>query len=252
MKASVRSEAHSELRDGSARTCVVSRARHDPDDLIRFVLDPDGRVTPDMRRRLPGRGVWVRADRASVALAVRKGAFARAFRQQVVVGEDLPTVVETLLLHSVRQALAIANKAGLALAGAFQVEGAIAKGKAAVLLQASDGSPAELGKMRQAFLRSTAGSQAPIVDFLDSVQIGLALGRTSVIHAALKPGAASAAFAARCQRLSIYRTGIAAAAASADDLTGAIAPDPCDEKTDEDETGGPGGPGNGPLAENGN
>lgn len=204
---------------GSTRTCIVMRAPLPREQLIRFVLDPEGRVTPDIRAKLPGRGVWVSASKDLVAQAVRKGAFARGFKKPVVVSPDLAEEVEALLLQDARQSLALANKAGLAMAGAFQVETALAKGQVAVLLHASDGSQAEAGKMRQALRRmpkgqargeergEPSGENAILIDFLSSGQIGLALGRTNVIHAALKPGAASEAFARRCARLQIYLTG---------------------------------------------
>lgn len=197
---------------GATRTCIVTRALLPREQLIRFVLDPDGRVTPDIRAKLPGRGVWVSASAELVAQAARKGAFARGFKKPVVVSPELAAEVEMLLLQDARQSLALANKAGLAMAGAFQVEGALAKGQVAVLLHASDGSQGEAGKMRQALRRMSKGEpgdepdgeNAVLIDFLASGQIGLALGRTNVIHAALKPGAASKAFVTRCARLQTY------------------------------------------------
>ena len=65
--------------------------------LIRFALGPDSVVVPDVAAKLPGRGAWVRADRASVAQAAKKGAFSRAFKQPVKTGDDLPAFTETLL-----------------------------------------------------------------------------------------------------------------------------------------------------------
>jgi len=203
---------------GSLRTCIVTRTRHEPDDMIRFVLDPAGSVIPDIKRKLPGRGVWTLARRAAVEEAVRKKAFARSFRQPVETPADLAGLVEQLLLRDALQSLAMANKAGLAVAGAFQVQEALSTGPVEVLLQAGDGSPSGLAKMRQAARRGAEGpdpgpqsaneaaAKPLIVDFLNSDQIGLALGRTNVIHAALKPGAASNAFAARFRRLASFRS----------------------------------------------
>ena len=64
------------------RTCVVTRRAGSPDDLIRFVLAPDGTVTPDLKRKLPGRGVWVTARRKEIAEAVKKRAFTRGFKAE--------------------------------------------------------------------------------------------------------------------------------------------------------------------------
>src|SRR5262245_4332364 len=60
------------------RRCIASGESANEADLIRFACGPGGVVTPDVAAKLPGRGAWVRADRASVARAVKQGAFARA------------------------------------------------------------------------------------------------------------------------------------------------------------------------------
>jgi predicted RNA-binding protein YlxR (DUF448 family) len=70
---------------GSLRRCVVTRKELAPDDLLRFVLDPSGAVVPDLARKLPGRGVWVTADKASVAQAVKANAFAKSLKRQATV-----------------------------------------------------------------------------------------------------------------------------------------------------------------------
>lgn len=192
---------------GSERTCVVTRQRQSPDEMIRFVLDPAGVVTPDIRRRLPGRGVWVSASEASVGEAARKGAFARAFKKQVTVPADLPSQVGELLERDLLQALSLANKAGLVAAGAFQVEEALEKGHTAILIHASDGGQDGGRKFRQLWRRfSDDGKEGYCLEFLNSEQIGLALGRPSVVHAALRRGAATAALMARALRLEAYRS----------------------------------------------
>jgi predicted RNA-binding protein YlxR (DUF448 family) len=62
--------------DNSARKTLAETARERRDivsgevmaeqKLVRFVASPDGVVTPDIARKLPGRGIWVAADRASI------------------------------------------------------------------------------------------------------------------------------------------------------------------------------------------
>ena len=175
--------------------------------MIRFVAGPDGAIVPDLRRKLPGRGVWVTAHRDTVSEAVRKNVFARGLKAPVKPDADLAQVVDTLLLEEARQSLAMANKAGLIVTGAFQVEKQIARGGVAALIHAADGS-AEGGRKIGQALRRKAGVAAddiPLIEFFDSNQLDLALGHTNVIHAALRQGAASEAFLARCQRLSQYR-----------------------------------------------
>jgi len=192
---------------GPERTCVVTRARLSPDEMIRFVAGPAGDVVPDIRRRLPGRGVWVSADAATVRQAVKGGSFARGLKTAVKAPENLAGDVDALLERDALQSLAMANKAGLVVLGAAKVEAQIARGDVVGLLQARDGGPDGGRKMAQALRRSLgeAAETVPIVDLFQSSQLDLALGRSNVIHAALRRGAASLAFLARCGRLARYR-----------------------------------------------
>ena len=64
--------------------------------LVRFVAGPGGLVVPDLARKLPGRGLWVAADRASVETAVKRGAFSRAAKAKLSAPADLADQVETL------------------------------------------------------------------------------------------------------------------------------------------------------------
>src|SRR2546423_5347801 len=119
-----------EADGGPLRQCAVSRARKPPEELIRFVAGPDGALVPDLARRLPGRGVWVDATREAVAVAVRKGAFARSLKRQISVPPDLPALVETLMASRLADALSIANKAGPVVSGFGRWEKLIPRGRA--------------------------------------------------------------------------------------------------------------------------
>ena len=144
-----------------------------------------------------------------------KQAFSRAFRARAEAPTSLAETVDALLERDALQALSIANKAGLVLAGAVKVDSAIEAGQVAALIQASDGAADGAAKRARA-LRANLGPAAEAVariDLFTSGQLDLALGRANVIHAALKHGAASSAFLARADRLRRYREGEAAAAA---------------------------------------
>ncbi|MEZ5854785.1 MAG: RNA-binding protein [Hyphomicrobiaceae bacterium] len=195
------------------RTCAVTREQHPVDELIRFVRDPDGVVVPDVANRLPGRGVWLKCDRAIVAKAARQGAFARSLKTPVVAGDDLPELVDTLIARRVVQSLALANKAGAVVACFTKVETVIAKGEAYILLHAAeakrDGVAKLDGKMRaisEAMADPEKGAKEPkiIVD-LTSAELSLALGRQNVVHAALRSGGAAKHFLTEARRLSRYR-----------------------------------------------
>ena len=122
-------DCEGEADSGPLRLCAVSRAHKPPEELIRFVAGPDGAIVPDLARRLPGRGVWVDATRQAVAAAVRQKAFARSLKRQVSVPADLADLVERLMARRLAEALSIANKAGLVVAGFAKVEELIAAGE---------------------------------------------------------------------------------------------------------------------------
>ncbi|MDP2357443.1 MAG: RNA-binding protein [Beijerinckiaceae bacterium] len=204
--------------EGSQRTCIVTRAKLPPDELMRFVLSPDGEVVPDLKRKLPGRGVWVQATATAVAEAIRRKAFARGFKEPATTPVDLTERVDALLEKDALQSLSMANKAGLVTAGAFKVEAEIASQAPAALIHARDGSPDGARKLAAALKRRGETTvETPRIELFASAQLDLALGRANVIHAALRKGAASGAFLARCRRLALYRAGGMAEGAVDDD-----------------------------------
>jgi predicted RNA-binding protein YlxR (DUF448 family) len=197
-------ETHTPLR-----TCVVTRGTYPPDELIRFVLDPAGRVVPDLANRLPGRGVWVVCGRDAVAAAVRSKAFARSLRRQASAPDDLTDLVERLMVRRALDALSLANKAGLVTAGFMRVEAAILAGTAAVLVHATEAAGdgvAKLERKFQAIARSSGCPAASAREF-SVEQLSLAIGRSNVVHAALSNGGATANFVKEAARLARYRTG---------------------------------------------
>jgi len=201
---------------GSERTCAATGFKGPPEALLRFALSADGVVTPDIRRRLPGRGVWIRLDAAAVRQAAAKQVFARAFRGKAEAAPGLAEEVDRLLEADALQFLSLVNKAGQIVTGAAKVEAAIGGGKVAGLIHASDGSADGREKLDRLLRgRSGEGVTPPRINIFASDQLGLALGRTNVIHAALIAGAASTAFLARAERLMQFRTGVATPSAPA-------------------------------------
>lgn len=204
----------SDRRDGPERSCVVSRAVKPPDDLIRFVIGPDGVLTPDLRRKLPGRGVWASLSARTVAEAIRRKAFERSLKTKVSVPADLVDLIDGLMRRDALQALAMANKAGLVQAGFAKVEAMVGSGRCAAVLAASDGAEDGQRKIGQALRRVEIARQegglklrkVPVVGIFAAADLELALGRAHVIHAALAPGPAAEGFLSRWRRLVRYRT----------------------------------------------
>lgn len=169
--------------DEPTRRCVVTGERGGKAGLIRFVRAPDGAVVPDLAERLPGRGLWVAADPAILAEAARKGRFARAARQPVAVDPGLVARVTSLLQARCVELLGLARRAGLVTSGRNQVEPLLAKGGAALLLQAQDGSVAEMDRV------AAKAPAVPCHRLLAGSVLGQALGRgTATVHVALAPG----------------------------------------------------------------
>jgi predicted RNA-binding protein YlxR (DUF448 family) len=192
-------------RDGSERMCIVTRERRAPEELIRFVLGPDGTVVPDIRAKLPGRGVWVTARAELVREAVGRQAFSRGLKASTKADKDLAAETDALIERDCLQSLSLANKAGTVVTGFTRVEAAIESGHVALLLHANDASAEGTRKLALALRRKFGATCPPQVDLFASDQLDLALGRANVVHAALKAEPASTAFLARCRRLAAYR-----------------------------------------------
>jgi len=182
------------------RLCAVTRELVPLDGLVRFVVGPDGTVVPDVRRKLPGRGVWVSAERAAVAAAVKSRAFARAFKAEVRVPADLDAQVQRLLEQHALDAAAMACKAGEVALGYGKAEAAVAAGRAIGLVHARDASPDGARKLKAAARRLGADA-IPAIETFTSAQLDLAFGRSNVVHAALLAGSASQGFLGRYRRL---------------------------------------------------
>jgi uncharacterized protein len=191
---------------GTERLCAVTRAVKPVDDLIRFVVGPDG-VVADLKRKLPGRGLWVTGDRATLKDAVARNVFARGFKREVRVTPDLIEQTERLLVRAALDALAISGKAGLVVAGFAKVEAAITHDAIVGVIHAADAAPDGVSKLSGALRRRDDGKDLAVIKAFTTAQLDLALGRSNVVHAALLAGAANDTFLARFTRLERFRTG---------------------------------------------
>ena len=199
-------------RPATVRMCAVSRETRPIGELIRFVVAPSGEVIPDLKRKLPGRGLWVSASRQAIAEAVRRHQFQKGFKRDVRVAPTLVADTETLLERFVVDALAMAAKAGQVVSGFGKVADALERrvqSPVRALIHASDGAADGIRKL-DALVRQNGGeggesAEIAIVNVLTSEQLDLALGRSNVIHAALLAGPASDTFLSRSHMLVRYR-----------------------------------------------
>ena len=190
-------QAHRERRD------IVSGAVMDEARLIRFVAGPDGVVVPDLARKLPGRGMWVAADRDSVAQAAKRGAFARSAKAKLTAPADLADQVEILLAKRVLDGLGLARRAADLTSGFDKVAAALAAGRAAWLVEACDG--AEDGRRKILSLARRSPHPPQLFGVFTSDELGLALGGENVIHTAILAGRGASHWTNEVRRLAGFR-----------------------------------------------
>jgi predicted RNA-binding protein YlxR (DUF448 family) len=192
---------------GASRLCAVTRTVKPADEMIRFVVGPDG-VVPDLKRKLPGRGIWITATRSMLRDAVRRRVFARGFKQDVQVAADLAELTEQLLARAALDALAIAGKSGLVALGFAKVEAALIRdGQVKAILHAAGAGADGVTKIAATLQKRPDRGQIAVIRRFTGDQLDLALGRPNVVHAALLAGPASDTFLTRCQRLDRFVTG---------------------------------------------
>lgn len=180
--------------DGPERKCIATGEAQPKNGLIRFVVSPDGQVVPDILGKLPGRGLYVAADRGAIELAVRKKLFSRAAKAQVAVPEGLVDEVEKQLVRRVIDLISLQRKSGKAVAGYEKVKGWLQSEEAEVLIQASDGSGRGKSKL-------STPHYGHYIGWLTADELGLAFGRQTVIHGALASGGLTLRVVEEAQRL---------------------------------------------------
>ena len=181
------------------RRCVATGECLPKSELVRFVVGPDGNVVPDIRNKLPGRGVWVKSRRSALEKAIRKGAFSRHFLRHSTVPDGLADEVERQLAARVVEYVSLARKAGAAVAGFEKVHAELKRGTAALLLRARDGSERQFAKL------GTQVCNIECCGCLSSAELGMAFARGNVIYAALKVGALGSKTIEAAKRLADYR-----------------------------------------------
>lgn len=185
------------------RRDIVSGQVMEEAALVRFVAGPDGIVVPDLARKLPGRGLWVAADRASVEMAVKKGAFSRAAKAKLTAPAELADQVDLLLRKRVLDALGLAKRAGDLISGFEKVAAALTAGKAAWLVEAADGAADGRRKILNVARKSPKPPQ--VCGLFDAEELGLALGAENVIHTAFLAGRGADRWTADVRRLAGFR-----------------------------------------------
>ena len=189
-----RGGASKDRSDGPERKCIATGEVQPKNGLVRFVVGPDQQIVPDVMGKLPGRGIYVAADRGALETAIGKKLFTRAAKTQVKVPDDLMDEVERQLARRVVDLISLQRKGGRAVAGYEKVKGWLQAEEAEVLIQASDGSGRGKSKLSTPHFGHYIGC-------LTADELGLAFGRQTVIHGALASGGLTLRVVEEAQRL---------------------------------------------------
>jgi predicted RNA-binding protein YlxR (DUF448 family)/ribosomal protein L30E len=180
-------QAEGPMSGSRTRRCIVTGEVLPEGRLLRFVVGPGGEVVPDVEAKLPGRGLWLRADKETVAVAAKKQLFSRAAKTKAVAGADLAALAEERLTDRMLGHLGIARRAGELILGFDSVERALrSEAPPAVIVEAAEASAEGSRKLRSAAL--ARGVVPFVIGALTNEELSLAVGRANVVHAALKPG----------------------------------------------------------------
>jgi uncharacterized protein len=174
--------------------------------MIRFVIGPDRLVVPDLKRRLPGRGIWVTANRQALELAVRRKSFERSFKRDLSVSPELVALTERLLEQAALDALAMSRKAGKVAIGFAKSQAALSRERVVALIHAREAAADGVRKLNAVRNAREDAAAIAVIDAFTIAQFDLALGRPNVVHAALLACPESEAFLARAARLRAFRT----------------------------------------------
>jgi uncharacterized protein len=182
------------------RMCIVTREVLAEEDLVRFVLSPDGIVTPDLHRVLPGRGVWVGLSQEKVQDAVKRKLFARGFGSAVTVPEDLAALVERQLRAQAVATLSLCRKAGMAVAGFMKVEDHLKRNVSGLLIHAPEAGADGVRKLNR-----LVREPSQVTDAFSAEELNLAFGQSNVIHAAIASGTLAHKLHLQIDRMVRYR-----------------------------------------------
>lgn len=167
---------------GPWRRCVATRVQGERRAMLRFVVSPQGLIVPDLAARLPGRGIWLSARADVINNPRTRQAFARAARMRVDVPDDLVLQVQNGLRLRIADLIGFARRAGQAVAGYQKAHEWLVAGRAALVVQALDGSAEE----RSRFIGGNVA--VPVVTPLPACTLGMIFGRETAVHIAIGAG----------------------------------------------------------------
>jgi predicted RNA-binding protein YlxR (DUF448 family) len=191
------------------RRCVLTGESKSRADLIRLVIGPDETIVPDLAEKLPGRGVWITADRGLLEKALTSGkltgSIARSLKTKVsknAADENFAERLKVLLEKRCLARLGLEQRAGNVVTGFDKIKTEMTsknQRKAHVLLTASDGSEDSKRKMHRVI-----GDVAVTASPFDREALSQVLGKDNVVHALVFESGGAKILAAEISRLTRY------------------------------------------------
>lgn len=190
------------------RMCIVTREKLEANQLVRFVLAPNGDLIPDIKQNLPGRGCWVTAQASLIEQACKKGSFSRALKTKVEIPENFVQNIDELMTKSTLGMINMARKAGQFITGSSKVDHAVRNGEALACFHATDAANDGVRKINQArtfFSKMVEVEIIPSFQMFSSDEMAKAFGDGNYIHAAALAGKAGESVLKRAEALAIFR-----------------------------------------------
>ena len=178
----------------SERKCIATGQVLSKGELVRFVVGPKNVLYPDTENKLPGRGIWVKADRSAIAKAEREKLFSQAAKQSATCAENIAEQVENLITNRIINLIGLSRKSGKCICGYEKVKDWLKKDMVKVLIQSSDGSDREKSRLK-------TPENGSFIGWLNSKELGKAFGRENITHCALASGGLTQRIVEDAQRL---------------------------------------------------
>ena len=177
MKRKTPSSQNASCNADGLRTCIASGLRKPKVEMLRFVVNPDDSPVPDLDEKLPGRGLWLSADRDMLNTACARNLFAKYARRQVRADENLAQRVERLLAKRCIELLQLARRSGVLTVGSDEVDSRLRAGANGLLVLAADGALTSRRKMAE------LASDLAVRDVLSGDELGAVMGRERIVCA---------------------------------------------------------------------
>ncbi|MDX2493877.1 MAG: DUF448 domain-containing protein [Desulfuromusa sp.] len=132
---------------GPQRTCVACRQTKDKNQLVRYVVAPDGAVLVDYRQRLPGRGAYTCFTAECLRDAVKKNSFQRCFKVPNY-SVDTTQLMQQLIMaveQKITNLIGMSRKSGQLISGSNMIIDALRKKSSIALVIIADDISSGIG-----------------------------------------------------------------------------------------------------------